>query len=94
MLTVLATCRPQGAWLSRMVQMSRQLARLHYTDLEHAVSIEQLQVDSKIAIGIVRCIEVDRHSWVLGMMHERPMHVLRCRLRLRHSGRSTWLLAT
>lgn len=77
-----------------MVQLSRQLARLHYMDLEHAVSIEMLQVDDKIVIGIVRCVEVDRQSWVLGMMHEWPMHVLRCRLRLRHSGRNSWLLGT
>lgn len=27
-----------------MVQLSRQLARMHYKDLEHAVSIETLQV--------------------------------------------------
>jgi hypothetical protein len=42
-----ATCIPQGTWLAHMVQLSRQLARLHYRDLEHAVSIEMLQVDDK-----------------------------------------------
>jgi hypothetical protein len=34
----------QEAWLLQMVQLSQQLARMHYTDLEHAVAIEMLQV--------------------------------------------------
>lgn len=34
----------QESWLLHMVQLSQQLARMHYMDIEIAVSLDSLQV--------------------------------------------------
>ena len=60
-----------------MVGLSQQLARMHYTDLEHTVSIETLQVgDNWLAFCTAMWWQFGLAMMGAGLMLERPKHVL------------------